>query len=33
MLLAAQSRLVHDPDGDRRKRWAELAPVRDAHQP
>jgi para-nitrobenzyl esterase len=33
MLLAAQSRLVHDPDGARRQGWAELAPVRDPQQP
>ena len=28
MLLAARSRLVDDPDGARRRRWAELAPIR-----
>ena len=28
MLLAGQSRLVDDPDGSRRHRWAELAPIR-----
>jgi para-nitrobenzyl esterase len=28
MLLAAQSRLVDDPNGARRARWAELAPIR-----
>jgi para-nitrobenzyl esterase len=29
MLLAATSRLTDDPDGSRRERWADLAPVRD----
>jgi para-nitrobenzyl esterase len=32
MLLAAQSSLVDDPDGARRERWAELAPITDGHQ-
>jgi para-nitrobenzyl esterase len=33
MLLAAQSRLVDDPDASRRGRWAELAPVRSDERP
>jgi hypothetical protein len=33
MLLAGEARLVDDPDGDRRRRWAELAPVRSDRQP
>ena len=28
MLLAGRSQVVDDPDGDRRERWAELAPIR-----
>jgi carboxylesterase type B len=32
MLLAAPSRLVDDPDGARRRRWAELAPIRTDRQ-
>jgi hypothetical protein len=27
MLLAAEPELVDDPDGERRRRWAALAPV------
>jgi para-nitrobenzyl esterase len=33
MLLAAQSRLVDDPDGARRALWAELAQMRSDRQP
>jgi para-nitrobenzyl esterase len=33
MLLSARSQLVADPDGDRRERWAELAPMRSTGEP